>query len=59
MFEEPMVECKACGNRHSLEEGASLGMRYFRCGGNLYTIESSWLIDEMNNGGDGSGITGM
>ena len=55
MYSEPMVECTECRTRYSLGEAASLGMRCFRCGRDLVSIESDRLVNELRNGNGGNG----
>jgi hypothetical protein len=54
MYTEPNVECRSCRRMYLLEEAASLGMRCFRCGGSLASIERDWLVNEIGRGNGSS-----
>lgn len=47
MQQEPQVGCDRCRARFSLEEGAKLGMKCFRCGGNLVLADGEWAAEEL------------
>ena len=50
MFDEPKVVCHRCQRTYFMDQVASNGMRCLQCGGPTKILDSTTIVENMNDG---------